>query len=78
MKFVIEHDRENCIGCGACAAICPDMWEMTSDGKSSIIGGKKTKDGEMLETDDVKCSLEAAQSCPVNVIHIKESGKKIV
>ncbi len=65
----IEHDRPNCIGCGACASICPDNWEMMKDGKSKP---KKTTLTEM------GCNKDAAEGCPVNVIHIIENGKKIV
>ena len=28
MRYKFFHDREGCIGCGACAAIDPDNWEM--------------------------------------------------
>ena len=28
MTWIIKHDINACIGCGACAAICPDNWEM--------------------------------------------------
>lgn len=58
----IIHDKEACIGCGACAAICPDNWEMI-DGKSQPI---KT------EIKEAGCNKEAASSCPVNCITIQE------
>ena len=32
----IIHEREKCIGCGACAAVCPEFWEMKGDGKSHL------------------------------------------
>lgn len=34
-KFRIVHERDRCIGCGACASACPDNWKMEDDGKSS-------------------------------------------
>ena len=82
-KFQIQHDRPNCIGCAACAAVAPDFWVMSEDGKSDIIGSKK-KDDETEELDisedNYKENKEAADSCPVNVIHIvnKETGEKII
>ena len=82
-KFQLFHDRPNCIGCAACAAVAPDFWSMSEDGKSDIIGSKK-KDDETEEMDieekHFKENKEAADSCPVNVIHIinKETGEKII
>jgi ferredoxin len=82
-KFVIEHDRPNCIGCGACAAVCPKFWEMNEDGLSDVIGGKTRDDKwQELEIDeaDYEGNLQAAESCPVNVIHLKkkETNEKII
>ena len=82
-KFQIRHDRPNCIGCAACAAVAPDFWEMHEDGKSDIIGSKKDDDEweELdIEEKDFNANKEAADSCPVNVIHIinKETKEKII
>jgi len=69
-SFKIEHDRQGCIGCGACAVTCPENWEMASDGKSKCL---KT------ELEALGCNEPAAAGCPVNVIHIKElkTGKML-
>lgn len=76
----VEHDRETCIGCGACTAIHPDGWEMAPDGKSDIKGATNRDDGwQEKETsgEDLELHLEAAQSCPVNCIHITDDkGEK--
>lgn len=92
-RYKIIHDRESCIGCGACASVCPKYWEMDSDGKSNIIGAKKSDEyftgGENLGTNsepltsDGDINNEAAESCPVNCIHIHEitedgSDKKLI
>ena len=82
-KFQIQHDRPNCIGCAACAAVAPDFWEMNEDGKSDIVGSiKKDDETEELDIDekDFAANKEAADSCPVNVIHIvnKETKEKII
>ena len=82
-EFLLEHDRPNCIGCAACAAVAPDFWEMHEDGKSDIIGCKK-RDDEWEELDiggkDFEVNKEAAEACPVNVIHItnKKTGEKLI
>lgn len=63
-KFKIVHDRENCIGCGACASVCPENWEMADDGKSRP---KKTI------LDKIGCNQKAADGCPVGVIKIEKA-----
>ncbi len=83
-KFQIQHDRPNCIGCGACAAIHPDRWTMSpADGKSDVVGSSKRGDGwEIFDLDDVEFDLnkQCADACPVNVIHLvnKETGEKLI
>ncbi len=85
-NFKIEHDRPGCIGCGACASVAPEFWKMSdADGKSDLIGSNEIKDGativkEELEMEDLKNNREAADSCPVNVIHIidKKTGQKLI
>lgn len=61
-KFHIEHERNICIGCGACAAMCPANWVMSEDGKSDPI---KT------ELEELGCNGEAENACPVSCIHVK-------
>jgi len=82
MTVRIIHERELCIGCGACAAVCPKFWEMGDDGKSHV-KGSTTKKGneigsagvtfnEILELPDAGCCQEAADVCPVQCIHLKK------
>lgn len=74
VKFKILHNRPDCIGCAACAAVAPQFWEMSEDGKSDIVGCKKRPDGweELdIEEKDFAANKEAADACPVNVIHLK-------
>ena len=79
-KYKIIHDRDTCIGCSACASVCPKYWEMDKDGKSNIIGGKKSGNGEeeILGSNkkplanDFESNMDSAESCPVNCIHIYE------
>ena len=56
----VKIDKEKCIGCGSCEAICPSVFEM-KDGKSTL----KTQ-----ETEE-KCAKEAAETCPANAIIVE-------
>jgi ferredoxin len=68
-KFRIEIDVEQCTGCAACNASCPDTFEMKEDDKG-IPKAKVKKD--KADVDELGCSLDAAQVCPVNCIHITD------
>ena len=57
----IKHERDKCIGCGACASVCPANWEMADDGKSKC----KNKNPKTAG-----CNKEAENVCPVHCIHI--------
>ncbi len=73
-KYLLEHDRPNCIGCGACVAVAPEHWDMNDDGKADILHGKNRKDEwqeKEISEEEFKVNMEAAESCPVNVIHLK-------
>lgn len=58
MKPVV--DQELCIGCGLCASIAPDIFEMQDDGKAAAI---------VEETSD-DTAQEAADSCPTAAISL--------
>lgn len=67
----IIHEREKCIGCGSCAALCPDFWEMAEDGKATLKNSVKNAEGNFeLEIEEIGCNQEAADSCPVKCIFI--------
>jgi len=54
--MVVKVDKEKCIGCGACAAICPDGFELGDDGKAKVKNPK------------ANCIDDAISSCPVEAI----------
>lgn len=58
---MVEVDIETCIGCGACASVCEEVFEM-KDGKAHV------KEGQEKSTAD--CCKEASDSCPVTAIKI--------
>lgn len=57
----IEVDKEKCIGCGACTAIAPDVFEFDDDGLAKATGNDITE--------DVKT---AAEGCPTEAITVEE------
>jgi len=67
----IKLEREKCIGCGSCAALCSKYFEMVDDGKSHIIGTTK-QDFEELEIEKIECAESAAEACPAQCIHIEK------
>lgn len=60
----ITQKRGDCIGCGACVAICPDNWEMAEDGKSRP---KKTT----ISANELECNKNAEEACPVQCIKVE-------
>ncbi|MEM2982965.1 MAG: ferredoxin [Candidatus Bathyarchaeia archaeon] len=56
-------DEDECIGCGSCSEICPDVFQLDEEkGKAQVI---KPEDGpeELIQ--------EAMDTCPVECIHWK-------
>jgi ferredoxin len=60
-KFIVNFQREKCIGCGACAAICPANWQMKDDGKANPIE---------VELEETGCNKQAEENCPANCIQV--------
>ncbi|MDD4333525.1 MAG: ferredoxin [Patescibacteria group bacterium] len=56
----INIDKNLCIGCGACAAMCPDAFVMNNDGKA-----------EVAKDEVSECAKNAAASCPTQAIAVK-------
>ncbi|MCI8347090.1 MAG: ferredoxin [Bacilli bacterium] len=59
MKVKVQDDL--CIGCGACAAICDDVFELNDEGISEVVVDSVSEDNE----ESVK---EAIESCPTDAI----------
>ena len=68
---MIKLEREKCIGCGSCQALCPKYFEIIDDGKSHIKDSTK-QEIEELEVEKIECAESAADTCPVQCIHIEK------
>jgi len=60
-KYLIELDKDTCIGCGACTVACDNF----------ILDGDKAKPVK-TEVDESGCNQEAADGCPVSAIKISK------
>lgn len=84
IKHKVIHFQKDCIGCGACAAITPEFWEMDDEGFARLNGSKQVDDHWELEidTEEARASnQEAAEVCPVQIIKVEkikvDKSKKI-
>ncbi|PNR94830.1 ferredoxin [Petrotoga sp. 9PWA.NaAc.5.4] len=60
MKIII--DKEACIGDGICESLCPDVFQMSDDGKAEVID----------EQSDAPCVQDSIDACPTQAISIEE------
>ena len=57
-KVVINKD--DCFGCGACTATCPEVFQMEDDGKAGVVA---------QPSDELDAAVEdAVNGCPVAAI----------
>lgn len=56
---MVKVNKKICIGCGSCASICPEVFEMDDNGKAQVKSNANKK---------AKCIEEAIESCPVSAI----------
>ena len=68
MKIAIN--REECISCGVCEALCPEVFKLIEDGKSAITEKYRKDDPSKGEVGNelTTCVENARDSCPVQVI----------
>jgi len=60
MKALV--DQETCIGCGVCAQVAPEVYEMQGDKAVAI--------AEEISEDKVDSAKEGADQCPVDAISV--------
>lgn len=62
--YKVTVNQKECIGCGACAAICEKVFEI-KDGKAKV----KSASGKTSDS----CVKDAEDSCPVNAIKVEKA-----
>ncbi|MDD6878894.1 MAG: ferredoxin [bacterium] len=60
----VKVSKDICIGCGACQAIAPDVFEIEDDGLACVFG-KITEENK----DDI---IDASENCPTGAIEIEQ------
>ncbi|MCB2289884.1 ferredoxin [Clostridium sp. CS001] len=58
-------DKDTCIGCGLCPAICPEIFQMEDDGKA--VASEEDVAENLMDS-----ARDAEQQCPVDAITIEE------
>lgn len=62
--MTVDLDNERCIECGACAELCPEVFEMDDrTGKAQVI---------VFEITDKNYVEEAIATCPAECIFLKD------
>ncbi|RLA80934.1 MAG: ferredoxin [Deltaproteobacteria bacterium] len=57
-------DEEECVGCGTCEELCPEIFELDEEtGRAKVIEP---------EVEDEGCVEEAMDTCPAECIHWEE------
>lgn len=62
----VKVNKDACIGCGACVAICDEVFEINDEGLSEA----KVEEVKEELQDEVR---DAADSCPTGAIEIEEN-----
>lgn len=62
--MIAKVDRAKCIGCGACTAVCPKVFDLDDEGIAIVIANP-------VPSEEEESTQEAADGCPVEAISIE-------
>ncbi len=74
----IIHFKQDCISCGACAAITPEFWVMDEQGLAHLKEAQPVNNHweRSIQTEEERArNQEAADCCPVNIIQVRKVEK---
>ena len=81
-RYKVVYERVNCIGAAVCVAVNAKRWVLDADSKANLIGSVQSGDTFEVELgdDEIEEMKQAAEGCPVNIIHIinLDTGEKII
>ena len=69
-KYVVNKDV--CIGCGACAAIAPDVFEISDKGLAQAIEPKNQVD--KMDEETKEAAQDALEGCPTSAIELTDEN----
>lgn len=58
---MLKVNKNLCIGCGACQAVCPEVFEIEDDGLATVIVDE-------IKEELVEDATDAKEGCPTNAI----------
>ncbi len=64
-------DRDACIACGMCYNTCPEVYQDDGSGTAQIIEEYRETPSEGYVPDDIDCTQDGADSCPVDAIKLE-------
>jgi len=64
-KDKVSVDTPNCISCGACVALCSEVFKF-DDNRKTIIQRQPENEDELM------CAKQAEAACPVAIIHVED------
>ena len=64
----VKVNKDACIGCGACAAICDIVFELDDEGLSVVKAGQE----EVKDEENKQAVIDASESCPTGAIEVEE------
>lgn len=73
----IIHDKKQCIGCGTCASVCPQCFQMDEksgvvDLKNATVNAGNLEELTVEDAEKIEGLKDAIAFCPVKAIKLEE------